>query len=216
MAAMRRDCSGRGNRRLLAWVLGGAICVGVSAASAQQIYRWTDDSGKVHFGNQPPPGTKNIEAKDRERSGIELECEGEVKNECQEYVRKYGKWQDSETYRDCLERGMEVCVKFKPRAKPTEASARFISTPTLPFDPDLGDSLLCEMHCPDKCSGQVEIRADRVLKKGENYGTERYTMEVKPQEAGSAFCSVSTPSPSVQLVLSVRRKGSTAATVEAQ
>ena len=202
--------------RLLAYAVVGVLGAGVSAAGAQQIYRWTDGTGNVHFGNQPPPGTKNIEAKDRERSGLELECEGEVKNKCQEYVRKYGKWQDSEVYRDCLSRGMEVCMKFKPRAKPTEASARFISTPTLPFDPTLGDSLLCEMHCPDKCRGQVEIRADRVLKKGENYGTDRYSMEVKPQQSGSAFCSVSTPSAGVQLVLSVRRNGSIAATVEAQ
>lgn len=213
---MRRDFWRRRSSRLLACAVGGTICVGVSAAGAQQIYRWTDDTGKVHFGNQPPPGTKNVEAKDRERSSIELECEGEVRNECQAYVHKYGKWQDSEVYRDCVTQGMEVCVKFKPRAKPTEASARFISTPTLPFDPGLGDSLLCEMHCPDKCRGQVEIRADRVLKQGENYGTESYTMEVKPQQAGSAFCSVSTPSSGVQLVLSVRRNGKPAATVEAQ
>ncbi|MEO8601246.1 MAG: DUF4124 domain-containing protein [bacterium] len=201
---------------MLAYVMVGALCGGVSTAGAQQIYRWTDESGKVHFGNQPPPGTKNVEAKDRERSAVELECEGTVKSECGEYVRKYGKWQDSEVYRDCLEQRMEICLKFKPRAKPTEASERFISTPTLPFDPSLGDSLLCEMRCPDKCRGRVEIRADRVLKKGENYGVDRYAMEVKPQQAGSAFCSVSTPSSGVQLVLSVRRNGSAAAVVEAQ
>lgn len=194
----------------------GAICTGGSSAEAQQIYRWTDETGKVHFGNQPPPGQKNVETKGREQSGTELECEGEVRKECQEYVRRYGKWQDSEVFRDCVAGGMEVCMKFKPKAKPTEAAARFISTPALPFDPVLGDSLLCEMHCPDKCRGQVEIRADRVLKKGENYGTDRYTMEVKPQQAGSAFCSVSTPSSGVQLVLSVRRNGSVARTVEAQ
>lgn len=208
------------------WLRRGALRAGLLAAAiagalggeagAQQIYRWTDETGKVHFGNQPPPGTKNLEAKDREKSDTEMECEGEVRGKCQEYVRRYGKWQDSEVYRDCVAGGMEVCMKYKPRAKPTEAASRFISTPTLPFDPVLGDSLLCEMHCNDKCRGQVEIRADRVLKKGENLGSDRYSMEVKPQQAGSAFCSVSTPSPGVQLVLSVKRKGGTAATVEAQ
>jgi hypothetical protein len=37
-------------------------------ATAQQIYPWTDASGKVHFGNQPPPGAQGLEAKDEEKS----------------------------------------------------------------------------------------------------------------------------------------------------
>ena len=193
-----------------------ALWAAAPSASAQQIYRWTDETGKVHFGNQPPAGTKNVVAKDRPRSEVELACEGEVREDCQEYVDKFGKWQHSEAYRNCMERGREACMKFKPRAQPTRASERFISTPTLPFDPSLGDSLLCEMRCPTKCRGQVEIRAERVLKKGENFGIDRYRMEVTPKQAGSAFCSVSTANDGVQLVLSVQRNGSAAATVEAQ
>lgn len=187
-----------------------------TALEAQQIYRWTDANGKVHFGNQPPPGTKNVVARGREPSALEVECEAEVRSECQQYVARFGKWQDSETFRDCMARGREACLKLKPRAQPTRAAERFISTPTLRFDPTLGDSLLCEMRCPDKCRGQVEIRADRVLKKGENYGTDRYAMEVTPPQAGSAFCAVSTPSEGVQVVLSVRRNGAVEAVVEAQ
>jgi hypothetical protein len=194
----------------------GGICLCAAAVNAQQIYRWTDETGKVHFGNQPPPGTKNLEAKDREKGEIEIECEAAVKDECQDYIKKYGKWQDSEAYRDCLERRSEACAHFQPRAVPTKARERFISTPTLAFDPALGDSLRCEMRCPNRCRGQVEIRSDRVLKKGENYGIDRYAMEMKPQQAGSAFCTVSTPSEDVQLVLSVLRDGGVTAVVEGQ
>jgi len=220
MAVTRRNVSRRAATTQCAWAAVGVaatlLFVAARPSGAQQIYQWKDDTGKVHFGNQPPPGTKNVETRGTELSGAEAECDGEVKKDCQEYVHKWGKYQDSEVYRDCLAQRMEVCLKYKPRAKPTEASARFISTPALPFDPTLGDSLLCEMRCPNNCRGQVEIRADHVLKKGENYGTDRYAMEVTPQQAGSAFCSVSTPSTGVQLVLSVRRSGSVSAAVEAQ
>jgi len=202
------------------WLLGlvlAGLCALPGTAPAQQIYKWTDADGKVHFGNQPPPDAKNAVARGREQTEVEVECETEVRAECQEYVDAYGKWQHSEAYRNCMERGRAACLKFKPRAQPTRAAERFISTPALKFDPSLGDSLLCEMRCPSKsCRGQVEIRADRVLKKGENLGSDRYEMEVKPQAAGSAFCSVSTPSEAVELVLSVRRNGSVAAVVEAQ
>jgi Domain of unknown function (DUF4124) len=210
----RRRVDGRGwvlVYTCLAW-----LCLGQTGARAQQIYRWTDASGQVHFGNQPPPGSKHLEAKDRARTEFEIACDAVVREKCQDYVDKYGKWQSSEAYRDCVERNRETCARLQPHVQPTPARERFISTPALPFDPLQGESLLCEMRCPDRCRGQVEIRSDRVLKKGENYGIDRYTMEVKPQQAGSAFCSVTTPNDDVQLVLSVMRDGSATAVVEGQ
>ncbi len=202
--------------RVIAIALLGALVLAGSVVSAQQIYRWTDESGKVHFGNQPPPGSKNLETTGRERGEVELECEAAAKGACQQYVDKYGKWWDSEAYRRCLEQGREKCAQLAPKVRPTQAPERFISTPTLAFDPQLGDALQCEMLCPTRCRGKVEIRTDRVLKKGENYGSDRYAMEVKPPQAGSAFCSVSTANENVQVVLSVRRNGAVTATVEAQ
>lgn len=213
----RNLSSGLRRALVLLPLLLGPLGLDASAVGAQQIYRWTDENGKVHFGNQPPAGTKDLEAKDRAKSEIEMECEAAVKEECQKYVKKYGKWQDSETYRDCVAEHSEACTRLQAKAKPTAARERFISTPTLAFDPSLGDSLRCEMRCPtNRCRGQVEIRSDRVLKKGENLGLDQYTMEAKPPQAGSAFCAVSTPSDDVQLVLSVVRGGSVTSRVEAQ
>lgn len=187
-----------------------------SATYAQQIYRWTDASGQVHFGNQPPAGAKGIETKDRGKSESALECEAEVREKCQDYIKKYGKWQHSEAYRDCLERHQEACNQYQAKAKPTQGRERTVSTPTLPFDPGLGDSLLCEMRCRSRCRGQVEIRTDRVIKTGENYGSDHYKVEIKPPQSGSAYCSVSTRNDNVQLALSVVRNGNTVALVEGQ
>lgn len=44
-------------RAALALVLAFAIA---SVASAQ-IYRWTDEKGRVHIGDTPPPGARNVE-----------------------------------------------------------------------------------------------------------------------------------------------------------
>lgn len=210
--APARTCA---RRPLLVLVLAGALGL-AGAASGQQIYRWTGPDGKVHFGNSPPPGTKDLEAKGTEKSDMQMQCEAAVKKDCEDYVKKFGKWRNSETYRDCSEAGAEQCERFAARAQPTQAAERFISTPTLRFDPTLGDSLTCEMRCNGHCRGQVEIRSDRVLKKGENYGNDRYTVEVRPRDAGSAFCGVSTPSDHVLLVLSVLRDGRVKDTVEGQ
>lgn len=32
------------------------LCVGVDAAMAQEIYRWVDSAGQVHYGDAPPAG----------------------------------------------------------------------------------------------------------------------------------------------------------------
>lgn len=43
-------------------VLGVALALGVCAALAQQVYRWTDDKGRVHLSDTPPPpGAKGIQ-----------------------------------------------------------------------------------------------------------------------------------------------------------
>ena len=210
----QKDSTRRLGRQLLAPL---ALCAFFSSAAVgQQIYRWTDDNGKVHFGNQPPASAKQASTSSRKRSSVEMECEAGVKSKCQAYVKKFGKWHTSKAYRVCVEQGKESCARMRPVIKPTAAPDRFVSTPTLQFNPTLGDSLKCEMRCPTKCRGKVEIRSDRVLKKGENYGTEHYTMEVKPRKAGVASCTASTPSTEVQLVLSVLRDGVATTVVEGQ
>lgn len=33
--------------------------------AAQDIYQWTDEKGTIHFGQSPPQGAKDLQAKDR-------------------------------------------------------------------------------------------------------------------------------------------------------
>lgn len=51
-----------------------AFCLLLLAAnaSAAKIYRWTDSEGRSHFGNQPAPGARNVQAFDQ-RQGTVLE-----------------------------------------------------------------------------------------------------------------------------------------------
>lgn len=50
----------RASRSSLASLL--ALALGASGASAQ-IYKWVDDSGRVHYGEKPPPGSRPSEVK---------------------------------------------------------------------------------------------------------------------------------------------------------
>jgi len=185
-------------------------------AEAQQIYRWTDENGTVHFGNQPPPDAADVEARGRKKSGIEVECETAAKKACGEYLDRYGRWYNSEAYRDCVSYNVNRCQKYKPKAKPTKARQRVISTAAVKYDPKLGDSLRCEMSCPKNCRGKVEILSNRVLKKGENLGSANYVVEVEPSDSGSAYCKVSTRNKDVSLRMSVVRKGDVVDSTEAQ
>ena len=41
------------------WMMLAAMCVLVAThAAADGVYKWTDESGRVHFGSTPPPGKK--------------------------------------------------------------------------------------------------------------------------------------------------------------
>ena len=50
----------------------GLIAIGLLAyvlTAQAQLYRWTDDSGKVHYTDTPPPATaKNVEKKESARA----------------------------------------------------------------------------------------------------------------------------------------------------
>ncbi len=40
-----------------------AVLLALGAAQAQQLYRWVDESGRVHFSDTPPPKARDVEAK---------------------------------------------------------------------------------------------------------------------------------------------------------
>lgn len=51
-------------------VLLAVILAGVSATAGAQLYRWTDEKGKVHFGDTPPPtSAREVQKKAAVRGG---------------------------------------------------------------------------------------------------------------------------------------------------
>ncbi|HEY1774062.1 MAG TPA: DUF4124 domain-containing protein [Gammaproteobacteria bacterium] len=42
----------------VAFICGMMLALGTSLAAADQVYRWVDPQGNVHFSQTPPPGTK--------------------------------------------------------------------------------------------------------------------------------------------------------------
>ena len=45
-------------------LIGLAVVVAAGSAAAQELYRWTDEKGRVHISDTPPPpGAKNIQKK---------------------------------------------------------------------------------------------------------------------------------------------------------
>ncbi|WP_225444395.1 DUF4124 domain-containing protein [Pseudomarimonas arenosa] len=45
--------------------VGLAGCLALSAADAGEIYKWTDEQGRTHYSDQPPPESqKNVERRD--------------------------------------------------------------------------------------------------------------------------------------------------------
>jgi hypothetical protein len=42
----------------IALACGVMLALGTTLAAADQVYKWTDDQGHVHFSQTPPPGTK--------------------------------------------------------------------------------------------------------------------------------------------------------------
>jgi glutaredoxin len=46
-------------------LVAGILVLAAGAAAAQAIYRWTDENGRVQYGNQPPPGAKARPVADR-------------------------------------------------------------------------------------------------------------------------------------------------------
>ncbi|MFN8628328.1 MAG: DUF4124 domain-containing protein [Candidatus Binatia bacterium] len=39
----------------------GAAVIGCAAATAQTVYKWTDDRGVIHFADSPPPEARKVE-----------------------------------------------------------------------------------------------------------------------------------------------------------
>ena len=42
----------------IALACGVALTLGSTLAAADQVYKWVDEQGHVHFSQTPPPGTK--------------------------------------------------------------------------------------------------------------------------------------------------------------
>lgn len=61
---------GRSDARVRVKGVGLALLLLIVAnlASAQTVYRWEDERGVVHFSDAPPPGAKNVQARNMPRA----------------------------------------------------------------------------------------------------------------------------------------------------
>ncbi len=83
-----------------------ALLISLSFPAMAEVYKWTDASGQVHFGNQPPPGKKQqIKIRDnsvRDDSGAESDI---IRQARELEMRKQQKAQLSaeDRYRDAVD-----------------------------------------------------------------------------------------------------------------
>ena len=201
---------------LTPYVLLVAICAGVS--DAQQIYRWTDERGKTHFGNSPPPDAKDIQAKDRAHSQAELDCEGAARRQCRRDLNMLDSVFDdvpTTLIRECMAEYTRNCANFSKPKPPGTAVQRTLVTARLRFDPTAGERLVCSMTCPTKCTGSVEIWDVDNLARGENPGAPEYSVRVTPTSAGSAYCRSTTTDTGGTIVLNLMRGDAVVASARA-
>lgn len=131
--------------RLLAALAGCVTLIGLSA-EAQQIYRWTDEQGKAHFSNSPPPNAKDVQTNDRAQSQAELDCEAAARRQCRRDMKTLDDVFDdvpTTLIRDCMEEYTRNCANFskpKPRGTPSQHT---LVTPRVRFDQATGDHLVC-------------------------------------------------------------------------
>ena len=64
----------RFNPSLCAALIAGGIALGFAAASGAQIYKWTDEKGRVTYSSSPPPG--NAKAEPIQLRGVETYTAG--------------------------------------------------------------------------------------------------------------------------------------------
>jgi hypothetical protein len=181
----------------------------VRPVAAQQIYKWTDAQGKVHFGNAPPPDAKDI-ASDGSASRIEAECQAKAKRSCERDSSTFDRsvnGPSTDVARRCREQMTASCVQNATNrnsrvAPPTQ---RTLVTERVSFDPKTGDHLVCHMTCPSDCTGSLEIWGAENLARAENPGSKDFTVRVTPSSAGSAYCRATTAETRGAIVLNLMR-----------
>lgn len=78
--------TGIGFRRFAA----GALAAAALAAGAQQLYRWTDASGRVHYSTTPPPpGAKDVQKRAAPAAAAEPQTGGPLPFALQQAVKDF-------------------------------------------------------------------------------------------------------------------------------
>jgi hypothetical protein len=88
-------------RRATLWSLGTLFALGAAGAGAEEIYRWVDESGDVHYGNSVPPQYAEQVFGDR-HPGADPAAAAEAKRAEADRVllRTYGSIEEIEKLRD--------------------------------------------------------------------------------------------------------------------
>lgn len=90
-------------KTLLVLILSGALCITAEYAFGQQIYKWVDEKGTVHFSETPtsdtlkPPGKQNSKERTLEVvTGVEKTKQPSKEEALTEYLRKRDRDQEAQ------------------------------------------------------------------------------------------------------------------------
>jgi len=88
-------------------------------AGAQEIYKWTDENGNLHFGTAPAGTVKGLQAENRKKSAAELECEVSARRDCGREIEARNPSGDAlspNAMTECVEEHLKTCASL---SKPT-------------------------------------------------------------------------------------------------
>ena len=128
-----------------------ALGLGAAAAGADEIYKWTDASGNVHFGNRKPGAARSVET-----------VEGGTVNQADD-----AKPTDSRDRADRLKR----LQRENKKSERSSSKPVILGSGMRPVDPDRQDPMKSESYCQStygKSCSDLENWRERAVEKCEN------------------------------------------------
>ena len=118
-------------------ILAVALATLAFAATAQQIYKWTDKDGRVHYGEKPPEDVKSNEVK------VQTGGSGAPTEDAQSWKQKEVEFQKRKQERDKVDHAAGDADKAAERRKKLCENARgelqFVSSGVLYENNDKGE-----------------------------------------------------------------------------
>lgn len=88
----------------------------LSFSAFAQVYKWTDENGNVHFGNQPPPGQhEEVKIRDTTSSSSPQTYESDIVRQARELEERKRKERHSNAEQRYQERVAEIKEGYEDR-----------------------------------------------------------------------------------------------------